>query len=75
MSRHTQLCHSCDQAHKNTQRIQKISFVIAIILAAITLLLDSFALKLTTVSLSLLAVIIIIVARQLQTQFEQIYKR
>ncbi|HEY9701409.1 MAG TPA: aromatic ring-hydroxylating dioxygenase subunit alpha, partial [Allocoleopsis sp.] len=75
LSRHTQLCSSCNQAHKNTQKAQKISLAIAIILAAITLLLDSFPLKLTTVSLSLLAIIIMVLARQLQTKFEYIYKR
>ncbi len=74
-SRHTQLCHSCNQAYKNTQRVQKIALGIAIALAAITLLSNSYGFKVTTVSLSLVALIVMVLARKIQTQFEQIYTR
>ena len=72
---HTQICSSCSLAYQTTIRLKQIFIGIAIALAAMTILIDNFSIKLTVVLLSLSLVILAVITNKIKTKFEHSYTR
>lgn len=75
LTRHTQICGSCNQAYKNTKKIKQGFIGLAVILAAIALILDHSSLKYFLVATAILSVSFAVVAEQVKIKFERAYTR
>ncbi|MDJ0511263.1 MAG: Rieske 2Fe-2S domain-containing protein [Crocosphaera sp.] len=75
LTRHTQICGSCNQAYENTKKIKKILIAVAILLAAIALVLDHSWVQYCLVAASLLSVALVFIAEQVKIKFERAYTR
>ncbi|MGK7930262.1 MAG: Rieske 2Fe-2S domain-containing protein [Microcystaceae cyanobacterium] len=75
LTRHTQICSSCNQAYENTKKIKKILIGLAIILGALALILEHSWVEYLVVTASLLSVALAVVAEQVKIKFERGYTR
>jgi phenylpropionate dioxygenase-like ring-hydroxylating dioxygenase large terminal subunit len=75
LSRHTKLCHSCSQAHKNTQTLTKVLVGVAIFCWSLALLTDNLSFRIIEVLAAILAVILAAGCYQVKLRFEQSYHR
>ena len=75
LSRHTQICSSCNKTHRRTILAKQTLVGVAIALAALAILSDRDWWQLVAVSASLLAVALAVVAEKLKIKFEQSYTR
>ncbi|NER51141.1 MAG: Rieske 2Fe-2S domain-containing protein [Symploca sp. SIO1A3] len=69
-SYHTQICSSCSGAYRVTQRAKSTLVGVAIVLAALAILSDTFWISLVAVSASLSSVALAFAAHKLKTKFE-----
>ena len=75
LTRHTQICGSCSRAYKITNRVKQTLVGIAIGMAALAILTDGSWLEIFSLSASLLAVILAVLASKVRTKFEHSYSR
>ncbi len=74
-SQHTRLCSSCEHAYRVTKRLKKTSVGMAIALATLAMVTDELASQVITISASISAIILAVVADKLKTNFECSYTR
>ena len=74
LSRHTQMCSSCNRAYQVTNKLKKGAIGIAIAFAALGIVTDGFS-STIAVSVSLLAVVLAVLAEKVKTKFERSYTR
>ncbi|NES84100.1 MAG: Rieske 2Fe-2S domain-containing protein [Moorea sp. SIO2B7] len=72
---HTQLCSSCNRAHKVINRVKHILVGVAIIMAAFAIVIDNYEMKIVAVSAAIMAVVLAAIAHKLKTHFERSYNR
>lgn len=73
-SRHTLICSSCHQAYQLTNKLKQAGVGAAIAMAALAIVTDGIASKMS-ISASLLAVILAVVAEQFKIRFERTHTR
>lgn len=72
---HTEICNSCNQAHRVTNTVKQTFIGVAIFLASVAILVDNYGLKIAAVAASLASVALSVAAAQLKLQFERFYTR
>lgn len=71
LTRHTQICSSCTQAHQTSNRLKQSFIVAAIAFAAVAMLMENFKTRFFVVGLFCLSLIMAAIAHKLKTQFER----
>jgi len=66
---HTELCGSCSWAYQLTQRVEKLSIAIAVLLAALAILIDQSGMQMGTVLLAVVSVMVTVAAKTLKHRF------
>lgn len=72
-SRHTQICSSCSQAYRVTNKVKQISMGLALALFALSVLVNNYTIQIVAISTALL--VIGMIARITKIKFEQPYTR
>ncbi|NES81577.1 MAG: Rieske 2Fe-2S domain-containing protein [Moorea sp. SIO2B7] len=75
LTRHTQICGSCSQAYEVTKKVKQSLVGVAIGMAVLAILTDGSWIEIFSVSASLLAVILAVLAGKVKTKFERSYTR
>ncbi|MGB3694884.1 MAG: Rieske 2Fe-2S domain-containing protein [Spirulinaceae cyanobacterium] len=73
LSRHTQICHSCNQAYQNSLKLKQILIAVAILLAGAAIIVDNNQFQLGIITLAFLAIATAASLNKLSTHFEKTY--
>ncbi|MBN3893785.1 MAG: Rieske 2Fe-2S domain-containing protein [Nostoc sp. NOS(2021)] len=71
LTRHTQICSSCNLAHQISNRLKQSFVVAAIAFAAVAMLMENYQTRFFVVGLFCLSLILAVVAHKFKTQFER----